>query len=418
MANTPSELRRNWTIVLVCGIGIGAGVTGIPFYTLGLFVQPLESEFAWSRAQVQGMFTVFSVVGLAAVPLVSWATDRYGVRRVVLLSLSGAALGYVCLSQLTRSLATFYIGAGLLGLLGAGTSPVTWTKALSGWFDQQRGLALGLALAGTGFAAMLAPPYVAALIERFDWRAAYLGLCLIPLLALPLVFALLRDPPGSGPGAAARAVTLPGVTLAQAVRDWRLWVIFVSYFMLSFAVGGSIPNLVPLLTGTGMTRASAAGVVGLIGIAVIAGRMIVGFLIDRFWAPAVAAVVQALPIISALLLMQDNPGSQEAAVAVLLIGFAAGAEFDLIAFLVSRYFGLAHYAKVYAVPYVAFAVGAGIAPTFFGYLFDIYGGYQQVMMLCAGLFGASAVILLALGRYPTLSAPLEVGGELQQPAEH
>ncbi|MEM6938205.1 MAG: MFS transporter, partial [Pseudomonadota bacterium] len=193
---------------------------------------------------------------------------------------------------------------------------------------------------------------------------------------------------------------LTGVTVAEAIRDWRLWVIFASFFLLSGAIGGSIPNLVPLLMDASMERSQAAGIVGLIGVAVIAGRVVVGYCIDRFWAPGVAAVVQAAPVLSAIILLQPELSIPLVTVAVVLIGFAAGAEFDLIAYLVGRYFGLRHYAKIYTVPYIGFAVSAGLAPTFFGYLFDIQGSYNLVMQICAGLFGSGALLLLTLGSYP------------------
>jgi predicted MFS family arabinose efflux permease len=409
MGTEQSELRRNWTIVLVCGVGIGAGVTGIPFYTLGLFVDPLGAQFGWSRGEVQAVFLVFTTTGLFMVPVIAWLTDRLGVRNLVFASLAGTAVGYWCLGTLTTSLVTFYLSGAVLAILGSGTTPLTWTKALSGWFDRQRGLALGIALAGTGVAAFAVPPFVAWVLSVSDWRSAYLALMIFPIAALPLVFLLLRDAPGQGRNRGAEgdevALSLPGVDLAAALRNWRLWVITVAFFLLSAAIGGSIPNLVPLMLDAGIPRSRAAELAGILGIAIIVGRMGAGFLIDKFWAPAVGAIVQGVPVLSALILMQPAPPDALLAPAIFLIGCAAGAEFDLIAYLISRYFGLRHYAKIYAVPYAAFAIGAGGAPAAFGFLFEARGDYGAVMALTAGLFGFGAALLLTLGPYPTLSVP-------------
>ena len=153
----------------------------------------------------------------------------------------------------------------------------------------------------------------------------------------------------------------------------------------------------------GLSRSRAAELAGIIGIAVVLGRMGAGYLIDKLWAPGVAAVVQGLPVLSALILTQATPEVPMLVMAIVFIGFAAGAEFDLIAYLVSRYFGLRHYAKVYAVPYAAFAIGAGIAPAAFGYLYDHEGSYRSVMQIIALLFGGGAAVLLTLGRYPRLA---------------
>lgn len=407
--SSQSELRRHWTIVLACGAGIGAGVTGIPFYTLGLFVGPLETEYGWSRGQVQTMFLVFTVVGLFMVPVVAWLTDRLGVRILALMSLAGSAIGYLSLSQLTSSLTTFYLAAAVLAILGAGTTPVTWTKALSGWFDKQRGLALGIALAGTGVAAFTVPPFVAKVLTASDWRVAYLSLMIFPLAALPLIFFFLKDAPGQGrnkavSGTATEAV---GVPFAVAIKSWKLWVITGSFLILSSAIGGSISNLVPLMMDAGVPRTRAAELAGIMGMAVIIGRMGAGYLIDKIWAPAVAVIVQGLPVLSALVLMQSQPPEPLLIAAIFFIGCAAGAEFDLIAFLVSRYFGLLDYAKIYAVPYAAFAIGAGIAPAAFGFLYDVQGDYVMVMTIVAVFFGCGAAVLLTLGAYPTLTEPQE-----------
>ncbi len=400
-----SELRRNWLIVLASCIGVGAGVTGIPFYTLGFFVEPLRTEFGWTGTQVQGMFSVFTFTGLLIVPVIGWLTDKYGVRRVALYSLAGAVIAYCFLGWATSTLTTYYLGAALLALLATGTGPITWTKMIGGWFDRQRGLALGLTLAGTGIAGFLAPQYVSWIIGKFGWREAYIGLALIPLCAIPIVYLFLKDPPGTDKASALQAhdqatTSTSGLDLKTAASRYQFWVIAVAFFLVSIGIAGSIPNLVPLLMNASIERSTAASLLGVIGIAVISGRIIAGFVLDKFWAPAVASVMLALPIISALILSQASLSIPAVTLAIVLIGFAAGAEFDLIAYLVTRYFGLAHYGKIYSWQYAAFALGAGIAPPLFAYVYEQQGSYTNIMYLAAGLFLCGSLLLLTLGPYP------------------
>ena len=130
------------------------------------------------------------------------------------------------------------------------------------------------------------------------------------------------------------------------------------------------------------------------------GRVLTGFLLDRFWGPAVAALLMALPAISCLLLASGSPSVQSAYLATILIGFAAGAEFDIIAYLASRYFGLKHYSKIYSWLYAAFAIGAATAPALFGFGYDKLGNYNAVFSISAVLFMLGSVLLLFLGRYP------------------
>ena len=407
-----NELKQHWAVILACLVGVGAGTTGLPFYTLGMFIGPLQEQFGWSRAATQGMFTLFTFVGLACVPAVGYLVDRFGVRPVGLLSLAGAAIGFLLLALMTSSLMTFYFAGGCLAVLAAGTSPISWTRAITGWFDRQRGIALGLALAGTGLAGWLAPAYVSVLLNDFGWRAAYAGLAALPAIALVVVYFLLREPPAVPVVAATTQTATPGasevatqldLSVSQAVRHYRFWVIALGFFMVSIGIGGSIPNLVPLMVDAGMTRGEAAAHVGWLGVSVILGRLVAGYLIDRFWAPGVAAIMLSIPAVSALLLSQTILDPLLLPISIGLIGLAAGAEFDLIAYLASRYFGTAHYAKIYGLLYAIFMLGAGIAPPVFGYCFDVFGSYQPILQVAAGLFIAGALVLLTLGPYPRLA---------------
>ncbi|MEO0997369.1 MAG: MFS transporter [Pseudomonadota bacterium] len=397
-----NELSRHWRIVVACCVGVGAGTTGIPFYTMGLFVGPLETEFGWSRAAIQLWLTILLLGAIVFVPASGWLADRYGVRRVAIPSLLAVSGVLMLIGGLTGSLFGFYFGSLLLAAAGAGTSPLTWTRAINGWFDRQRGIALGLALSGTGIAAFLAPVYVGWILTEASWRLAYAALGLLPLLALPIVHALLAEPAASartsGPGRSSPG----GVDLPEALRDYRFWLIATAFFFVSAGISGSISNLPPLLQDQGMSAAAAGRIAGIVGLAVIGGRILAGFLLDRFWAPAVAAVMLAAPALSAWILGQPELNLSLVPVAAVLLGLAAGAEFDFIAYLCSRYFGLAHYGKIYGIQYAVFAAGAATAPPLFGYMYDTVGSYADSFLLVSVLFVIGAGLLPLLGRYPDL----------------
>jgi len=397
-----SELREHWRTVLACGVGVGAGTTGIPFYTLGIFVQPLGEQFGWSRSEVQGMFTVFAIAGLFTIPLIGWATDQYGSRRVALIALIGTCIGYLCLSLFTHSLVSFYAAAGCLGVLGAGTNPISWTKVIGHWFDRQRGLALGLALAGTGLAGLVAPKYVSWIVDGLGWRAAYLGLAIIPIAAFVVVYFLLEKEKTKQSAKITDTSTdkSTGLTLVQASHQYQFWLLVFAFLLVSIAIGGTIPNLFPLLIDASISKADAASVLGLLGLSVILGRVIAGFFLDKYWAPAVAAFMLLLPSISTIIFAQATLSMPDIILGIVLIGIAAGAEFDLIAYLVSRYFGLRHYGKIYSMLYATFVFGSGIAPPIFAYFHDLHGSYNLVMTSATVLFISGATSLLLLGRYP------------------
>lgn len=141
----------------------------------------------------------------------------------------------------------------------------------------------------------------------------------------------------------------------------------------------------------------------MLGISVIVGRLAVGYLVDKLWAPGVATVTLLLPAVGCVILLGD-PSYGFALAAAALIGFGAGAEFDVLGYLVSRYFGVGQYARVYALMYAAISLAAGLAPVAFAALYVGTGNHDVGIMIAAALLVVGAFGLLALGRYPTANA--------------
>jgi MFS family permease len=403
-----SEIRRNWQLLFASSMGVICSSIVLPFYTMGALVKPLTAEFGWDRADVQLGILFSSGLGALTAPLIGALSDRYGPRALVLPGLVGLSMSFFFAATMNGELWMFFLAYAAMALLGAGTTPVTWTRAIAQSFDKQRGFALGLTLTGTGICAMLAPAYTVWLIDQFGWRGAYVGIGLLPLLlAGPFVWAWFRprrpgEPDTAAAGGAATTSAPPaqwGLTLREAMQGYRFWVLCASIFAIYMAVSGISPNLIAALTDQGFTAASAATVQGVYGFAIMLGRLFVGWLVDRYWAPGVALVSLSLPAIGCLILT-GSPDFTWAVVAALLIGFAAGAELDLMAFFAARYFGLAHYAKIYAILYAILAVAGGLAPMLFARVFDVTASYDISFLIATGLFLFGAVILLALGRYP------------------
>jgi MFS family permease len=395
------EFRVGWRIVLAGLVGSMFGISALPFYTLGIFVRPLGDAFGWSREAIQWGFTV-QMLGMLTV---AWGygllTDRWGARRVALLSQLGLGLGLLGIAAV-QSLPHWYAAWFLLALVGAGTSPITWTRGVAGWFDAARGTALGLMLAGTGLTALIAPPLVTAIVAAHGWRAGYVALGLgVLLVALPVVALFFRD--GAGLALTARGA-LAGLSRREAFASRAFWMMLIVFFLVTFAVSGLIPTIVPLLMDRGFSAEEAALFASLVGAAVIAGRIVAGMLLDRFWAPAIAAAFLLLPAASCLLLALGGTTSPLViALSVILVGLAAGAEFDLVAYMTSRYFGMAHYGLIYSQLMMGMLVGGGFGPPVFGRVFDQMGSYTPILLAAAGIFVTAPLLLLTLGRYPSFA---------------
>lgn len=397
-----SEFRQGWKVVLASALGIGTGLSPIPFYTIGVFVAPLTQEFGWGVDQIMFSLMIMTLGAVVMGPIAGLLADRFGVRPVVLgsVALFGVTLSGFALSN--GSLTLFYANWMLMSALGAGTLPITWTRAVNNWFNTHRGLALGLSLLGTGLFGAGAKLYANFLIGEFGWRVAYVGLALLPLLlSLPVAFLLFRDTTDvKAKGAPARRAH-SGFTLRQALSGYRFWVLALAFIPISFAVGGPIPNLEKILGSKGLDAQQAVQIASVIGPSVIAGRVVGGWLIDRFWAPGVAFVLLSLPALACWLLTGDAATPVMATVSVLLIGFAAGVEYDVLAYLVSRYYGMRSYGTIYGMMYGFFAVGAGFGPYTFGRIFVETGSYDAGLFYGALALLAGAATLLTLGRYPS-----------------
>jgi len=155
------EFRRGWPVVLAAFLGIGLGLSPLPFYTMGVFAPHFAREFGWSTAQIMAGLTVTTVSVLGSAPLVGLLPVRFGVRRVALTSLVLFSLAFMSLALSSGSLVQFDVTWAAVAVLGAGTLPMTWTPAVNDLFEVRKGLALGVSLMGTGLFGFLAKPTLA-----------------------------------------------------------------------------------------------------------------------------------------------------------------------------------------------------------------------------------------------------------------
>ena len=404
-----SEFRLGWKVLIASLLGVAFGASPLPFNTIGFFIDPLQQEFGWTRTEISFGITIYGVLGALLAPAFGWLADRYGVRRVALGSLTVFGLVFAAFSVIPGNLFWFYVLWTMIGLFGIGSTPITWSRAINLWFFRQRGLALGLTLVGTSVSAMLLPFITTQLIGQVGWRGSFALLALLPLaVALPLGLLWFREPRDHERPpevAAVGAAQLPGRTVGEAMREKRFWILWISIALVSIAYAGALVHLPSMLSARGFDRTSAAAVMSVFGLSIFAGRIITGLLLDRFWAPLVTLPILCLPALSCWVLMGDAPLSLTLAVAAaFLMGFASGAETDLIAYLAGRYFGMRSYGQIYGVLYMAFGLSTAISASLYGWVRDTTGSYDPMLLAAAGMFVAGAVLLLFLGPYPVFVA--------------
>jgi len=403
-----NEFHIGYKALIGAMIGAGCGLSSISFYTHSVFANAISSDTGWSRGDVQLGVSIMILMAIITAPLVGSLIDRFGARIIGLISVPLYSLSMSLFFFVDDNLASYYLAWAFMSILAAGTLPITWTKIVNAWFNRKRGLALGLTLAGTGIAATFGPAYVSLLISEFGWRLSYLILSLtIIIIAFPAVFFLFKDP-GSGELALFSDKNNNinvNVSAAEALLGYKFWVMGIALIFAAAGISGLITSSVPILVDKGLKLSEAAQYAGLIGLSVILGRLLVGVLLDYFWAPLVAAVFLAAPIFTSLIFSSHLESGLAISLSMIILGLAAGAELDLLAFLVSRYFGLLDYGKLYGGQYIFFSIGAGLAPAAFGKAFDIFGNYDLALNLVAITSIASGLLILTLGRYPEVREP-------------
>jgi MFS family permease len=403
-----------WWIVAVSTIGVALCATPVIFLTLGVFMIPLEEEFGWNRAEISLGLSVAALSLAIATPWAGRMLDSQGPRRVLKWSLALYALATASLYFLGNSILQFYAVLGLIGVLGAGSNTIAYSRVLSSWFDRQRGLALGLTMSGIGVGATIMPVVAQGLIDAFGWRGAYAGLGLIVLvIAYPLVMAVIRDnpqdmglrPDGDEPSnvsVASSLATSPnedGLLRAEVFRSRDFWLLNAIFLVMAAAVHGVQIHLVPLLRDHGISAQTAAVVASAMGFATLVARIGEGYLFDRFFAPKVAIVV-FLGATAGIGLLQAADTIWLAWLGAILIGVGAGAESSLLGYLTSRYFGLRSFGELFGYVFASFMVGTAIGPYAVGLGYEALGSYDAVLWVCVFVLLFMCILMSRLGPFP------------------
>lgn len=407
--------RNRWWIVFasICGLLVGTGAINI--FAFGVFLKPVTQDLGVGREFFSSgliLSSFLSAVGL--IPL-GFLIDRYGVRRVMIPGLILWSLGIMGYSLISASPSRMYLAFGLAGLFGCIGSPVPYGAVISLWFDKLRGVAIGVAMAGVGLGVALVPQLAALLIRTFGWRMAYIALGVAVFLISWLPVALFVREPTEHDATKHTDITaerdLPGLTVTQALtQSWRFWALTIAFFLAIVAINGTLTHIVALLTDRGVPLKVAIDTLSTAGIALIVGRVISGWCLDRFNGTIVAICFFIVPM-AGIALLASRAGGPVPLLGAILCGIGVGAEVDLMAFFVSRYFGLKAYGRIYGLMFAVFTFANGVGPSIAGWSFDKYHSYGPAFLIFEGMLVVTCLLLAPLGRYAyPVRGSAQIGG--------
>jgi MFS family permease len=386
-----------WRVVLAACLGVMAGFGSLFVYTFSVFVKPLSSQFGWTREAISGGFAVAAVtLGLTSPLLGKWI-DRLGPRRIILPSMTIYVIAIASLAWLHLGVRQFYVTCFVLGLVGNGAAHLAYSRSISTWFRQRLGTALAFVMVGAGLGAMVLPVVAQSIITRSGWRTAYIALAgLAFLLGVPLSWRYIRErgTPHSKHGVISHA----GLTWRQGLRSSPFWIVTAILFVSSISMNGAITQLSALLTDRGITPRDAAFCASLLGGSSLLGRVIVGWLLDRFFGPRVALGINLLTALGIFLLARAA-SFPAGCLAAALIGIGAGGEAATTPYLLTRYFGLRSFSTLYGLTWTFYAAAGAFGPVLLGRAYDATGSYSSLLLLLAIGLALAAALSLFLPRY-------------------
>jgi MFS family permease len=409
--DTPARLRsvdehfpryEGWRVVAASSLGVFLSFASLLVYTFGVFLKPLADEFAWSREAVSSAFGIAAVMAAICSPALGALFDRYPPRRIIIPSVLIFGSAFASLSLLTPRLWHLYAIFAVLGIVANGTAQMAYSRAISSWFDRRRGVALAVMMSGGAVGAMLLPPIAEALIGRIGWRSACLILGgAVLAVALPVVARFVAERPSAGATTHDRR---SGASVKEGLSSRAFWILVIVLFFSSIAQNGAITHAAALLTDRGVSASGGALALSAMGGASLAGRLLSGWLLDRFFAARVSFVLLSLAALGTFLLSSASSLGLGLAAAV-LIGFGMGGEGDVTPYLLTRYFGLRSFATLYGFTWTAYAVAGAVGPILMGRAFDATGSYEALLVRLAIGILAVAALMLMLPRYGTRPLP-------------
>jgi predicted MFS family arabinose efflux permease len=408
---TPAdEWKRGWTLVLACFVGFS--FFSVPTASAGVFMEPIAGEFGWGRTLVTAGTSMTSVVTALLSPAVGMLIDRWGARRLALPGVVATAFAIAAIGLANGSPAQWLAIWALYALVSISVKTTVWTAPVSGHFVTGRGLALALVLAGTAAAQAISPPLCNWLIDNYGWRSAYvwtgLGWGAVTLL-LCWLFLYDRKDRDRGveavTGSASASPDLPGLSIAEAWRSRPLRSIALSTFVMMLLSLGLQVHQVPILTGAGVSRANAAWLASLFGLAGIGGKLVTGALLDRYRPNWIGGLTLAANGLAFLFLLDGLRTPGLIVTAIVINGYSAGTKLQICTYLTASYAGLRNIGAVFGAMYSLVSLGSGLGPMIAGFVFDATGGYTPFLL--AGTVGClfCGLLVLLLPPYPDWQNP-------------
>ena len=403
--------------LLAASVGAMALGSGTSFWAYGFYVRPLEQEFGWTRAEVSLGFSAALLVSGLSGPLIGRFIDTRGPRAAILGGAVLTALSFLLLAT-TNSLWQWYAYSAVNAVARQMMFFIPFMALISRWFDRRRGIAVSILGTGFSLGGFIVVPFVQIAMESLGWRATLVASGVaVAVVFLPIGLFIVRNSPaemGLSPdgaqdadGAASRPRAIEGVTLREALRSPLFWSLSFGFMLFFYGLFGWMVHQVPFYESIGLSRRTAATIVSATAALSIGTRLLVGMIADRITRFEYAVVGLALTLLMGMVTLSIS--TSPAAIALFLvlwvIGTAGGPMIESL--LLTRAFGLKHFATILGSVVVVETIGQILSPTVAGAIYDATGSYDLALLMFIGTFATAAAVFLGASQ---LRRPHEPGG--------
>ena len=373
---------------------------GVSQYAFGLFIAPIEETFGWTRTEISASLSFAAVGGLSA-PLLGRAMDRFGARPILVFSLTVFGLSF-CLRPLMSELWHWYALSFMQFATFAGLTVLPAGRLVAAWFPHVRGRMTGVAATGNNVGGLVMPVCIAALLAVMPWNEASVVIGIASFAVAGAAVLVIREAP---PAARARArgsdatdtravaaPALPDRGLRETVRTRTFCAVLAAITLGTFTYSAILPHVLAHLVNKGMANASALSALGTLATAGICGKLLFGWMSERFGARRMM-MSNLIGQAAFAALLAGAGHTAMLAVAAPLFGLFMGGFGALYILVVQESFGMRHYGSVMGLVNLGTVVSFGLGPLIAGASYDLSGGYGAAFLIVCGLFVAGAVSL-------------------------
>jgi OFA family oxalate/formate antiporter-like MFS transporter len=396
-------LYYGWIIVIASFFAVST--TGF-ISSFGVFYEPLINDFNWTVAQISLAPSIRSFIYIIFVLPSSLLYEKINARPTLLLGGTLMGLG-LALSSQAKSLWQLYFFYGVVGGIGNCSLWVPLTSTIAKWFEENRGFAMGTALSGFGFGALVIAPFLGKTIITHGWRTALLFSGIVTFVVITVTGILLREKPvkKDQKNEEASKVQLSFRNqiknifsiCKKVLRRPEFWLLFNLWIFSTVVRSIYFQHIVLFSIKIDIPSVNAALALGIMGATSIIGRIITGFIMDRIGSSRSLIFCYVINLFSTLILIFTETEFFLYLFAV-LFGFSYGGRTTLEVPLTMDFFDLKNIAIILGMFEIAFGIGGFIGPYLAGYVYDILGRYNEIFLFCSFITIISLIITILLNK--------------------